>query len=110
MGIILAFLMSFTGIPYTEIDGTKETNIVIPIAYMFFVGFPLAMFYLFFCYYTFIGVIQLSAAKLLAMETERIKKEAEAANEELKKDVFNNYTYKYYAHQYEKKKAKEKER
>ena len=109
VGIILAFLMSFTGIPYTEADGTKAINIVIPMAYMLFVGLPLAVLYLFFCYCTFIGKIQQDAATLLKEEAERYKAESKESVEELKKEVFSTVTYKYHAHQNEKNRAKEKE-
>ena len=105
MGTLVAFLMSFTGIPYIDEGGNKETNIIIPIIYMVFVGLPAAAFYLNFCYYTFIGVITRIGYKMYGEEVEQNKKEAD---EELNKLIFENVTYKYHAKKAEKE-NKEKE-
>lgn len=104
LGILVAFLMSFTGIPYIDENGNNETNIIIPIIYMLFVGLPAAAFYLYFCYYTFIGVITRTGYGMYAKEAKERQKEA---NEEFNKMMFENITYKYHAKKAEKNKDKE---
>ena len=102
--IVVSLLISFTAIKVANPNGGSDYNVIIPLLFQLLIGFPLAVFYLFFCYYAFIDRIQDMSRGLLDNEIEIYKQEAKASNEELKKQVFQNITYKYHAA-----KAKKKE-
>ncbi len=107
LGILLASLMSFTGIPYIDNEGAKQTNDVIPVAYMLFVALPAAVVYLVFCYYSFLFKLIQTSLPLLKKETKEALEASKEASEDFKKEMFNTVTYKYHAHKYEKNKEKE---
>ena len=102
--IVVSLLISFAAIKVANPNGSSDYNVIIPLLFQLLIGFPLAVFYLFFCYYAFIDRIQDMSRGLLDNEMEIYKQEAKASNEELKKQVFQNITYKYHAA-----KAKKKE-
>ena len=107
VAILVSLAISFTAIKTTYPDGNSDYNVIIPLLFQLLIGFPLAVFYLFFCYYAFIDKTQDMALGLLNKEIEVYKEESKAANEELKKEVFNNITYKYHAAKAEKNKKED---
>ena len=104
VAIIVSLAISFTAIKKTYPDGNSDYNVIIPLLFQLLIGLPSAGIYLFFSYYAFIDKAQDMASGLLNQEIEVNKEEVKEANEELKKQVFQNITYKYHAS-----KAKKKE-
>jgi len=107
VAILISLAISFAVIPMTEPDGSTSYNVIVPLLFHLLIGFPASVIYLFFSYYAFLDKCQTMAHKLLGIETERYKEESKAASEELKKEIFNNYTYKYHAHKAEKNKKED---
>ena len=104
VAIIVSLAISFAAIKTTYPDGSADYNVIIPLLFQLLIGLPSAIAYLFFSYYAFIDRIQDMARGLLNQEIETNKEEMKIVNEELKKQVFQNITYKYHAS-----KAKKKE-
>lgn len=102
--IVVSLAISFTAIKTSYPDGSADYNVVIPLAFDLLIGLPSAVIYLMFSYYAFIDKAQDIARVLLEKKIEKNNEEAKAASEELKKQVFQNITYKYHAS-----KAKKKE-
>lgn len=104
VAILVSLAISFTAIKTTYPDSSSDYNVIIPLLFQLLVGLPAAVAYLFFSYYAFLDKAQDITLGLLNKEIEISKEESKAASEELKKQVFQNITYKYHAN-----KAKKKE-
>ena len=105
--VITSFLTSLTAIKSVNAEGVIEYNQVIHIVFQFFIALPLFVIYFIFCYYAFYDRCSKLAYSLLKKEHEMHKEAAKAANEELKKEVFNEITYRFYARKAKKKDEEE---
>lgn len=105
--VITSFLTSFTAIKSVNAEGVIEYNQVIHIVFQFFIALPLFVIYCIFCYYAFYDRCSKLTYSLLKKEHEIHKQEAKEANEKLKKEVFNEITYRFYARKAKKKDEEE---
>lgn len=103
VAILVSLAISFTAIKTTYPSGNSDYNVIIPLLFQLIVGLPSAVAYLFFSYYAFLDKAQDITRGLINQEIETNKEEMKAANEELKKQAFQNITYKYHASKAEKK-------
>ena len=101
---IISFAFSFTAIPYRIPEGVTEYNVIIPLIYIVIIALPALVIYIYFSYYAFIEQIQKIMIGKINQDIIQNKIELEQSKKELKKQIFQNITYKYHAS-----KAKEKE-